>query len=173
MKQYICLNHGECNWADEKPARVFTLPEDEENVCPNCESANIRPPLPLASPGRKIIPYVLAGLVIIVLVLFFSFKEEIKSPSTKEHTSDGGSSGNAKQDNTSYTENGTKNQGNDKGTYSQDKNSPKPVELTYRKVEGSEFCISDCVLSYSEIDNLGHIRERKIENYAKCCPANK
>ncbi|RAJ90089.1 hypothetical protein LX87_05518 [Larkinella arboricola] len=42
MKKYICLNHGECSWADEKPPREFTLDNPDELNCPNCESKNIK-----------------------------------------------------------------------------------------------------------------------------------
>ena len=65
MKQYICLNHGECNWADETPPRPFTLPEAEENVCPNCVSSNIRE----AKKERKGPPWLTPAIIIGVLCL--------------------------------------------------------------------------------------------------------
>ena len=53
-----------------------------------------------------------------------------------------------------------------------DGQSTKKVRWT--RVLNSDFCEPEtCTLIYSETDNLGHTRERRIENYSKCCPANK
>ncbi|GEM_PF-4760889 len=46
------------------------------------------------------------------------------------------------------------------------------VSRTWTRVAGSNFCVGSCVLAYTERDNLGNTRERRIENYADCCPAN-
>jgi hypothetical protein len=46
------------------------------------------------------------------------------------------------------------------------------VSRTWTRVAGSNFCVGSCVLAYTERDNLGHTRERRINNYAGCCPAN-
>lgn len=63
MKKYICLNHGECNWADEQPPREFTLPDDEESVCPNCKSANIREAKKTKANKPWLIPVLAVGLL--------------------------------------------------------------------------------------------------------------
>ncbi|MCK8495897.1 hypothetical protein M0L20_28785 [Spirosoma sp. RP8] len=51
---------------------------------------------------------------------------------------------------------------------------PAALVIKWTRVDNSEFCDpGTCTLLYSETDKLGHTRERRIENYAKCCPANK
>ena len=47
-------------------------------------------------------------------------------------------------------------------------NGGRTPSIVWTKVPGSEFCVSNCVQSYSETDNLGHTRERKIENCTDC-----
>lgn len=50
---------------------------------------------------------------------------------------------------------------------------PRPI--TWTRVPGSEFCddLTECVQIYSERNNLGQIRERRIENCADCGAAKK
>lgn len=162
MKKFICLNHGECEWADEKPPKEFTISVDEENICPNCESTNIREIQPPISKRKKIIPIVL-GVFVSIGLLFYLFSkgkppvsDSPTAPTQPVDTLDQGKSGPTvvPVDNPKI-------------------NSKKPLKLTYKKIEGSEFCVGECTLSYSEIDNLGRIRDRRIENYAKCCSVNK
>jgi hypothetical protein len=55
-------------------------------------------------------------------------------------------------------------------TVSTGNRTPPPITI-WTRVPGSEFCEpGTCMLLYSETDNLGHTRERKINNFAKCCP---
>ena len=52
----------------------------------------------------------------------------------------------------------------------------KPTRvITWTRVPGSEFCddLTECVQVYSERNNLGQIRERRIENCADCGAAKK
>ncbi|GAB3695354.1 hypothetical protein GCM10027592_17470 [Spirosoma flavus] len=64
MKTYICLNHGECHWADEIPPREFPL-DDGEVECPNCNSTNIKEkPKPPGPPWPKI-----AGAIGVLLLI--------------------------------------------------------------------------------------------------------
>ncbi len=46
------------------------------------------------------------------------------------------------------------------------------VSRAWTRVAGSNFCVGNCVLAYTERDNLGNTRERRINNYADCCPAS-
>lgn len=72
MKQYICLNHGECNWADETPPREFSLPEGDDQVCPNCESTNIKEkPKPSKPPWLKIAG--ILGIILLIAAFLWAF----------------------------------------------------------------------------------------------------
>lgn len=168
MKQYICLNRIDCDWAEETPPREFTLSGNGDEACPNCQKFNIREVIPPPSPWKKVLPLVLGGVVVVGLLLYFTFwakktgeENVINIVPVVDVTPKGNDS----------TNNDTKPQENENDPRPRD--SSKPLPMTYRKVKGSEFCVSECVLSYSEIDNLGRIRERRIEDYAKCCTANK
>ncbi|QJD78876.1 hypothetical protein [Spirosoma rhododendri] len=46
------------------------------------------------------------------------------------------------------------------------------VSRRWTRVAGSNFCVGSCILAYTEKDNLGNTRERRVDNYAGCCPAN-
>jgi hypothetical protein len=213
MKKYICLNHGECNWADEKPPREFSLPEGEENVCPNCESTNIKEAVPpKSSVGRiAIIAGALALLATIAWLVWpkpppLELKVEMNcetglitltSTGGNEEpitfSADGLSSG--KENNTFKV---PKNRRNSSTFTFHAEQSGKVVDteyktgcptppyppkdpdttqppvrpdITWSKINGSDFCIDDCVVEYTEQDNLGHTRVRRVSNYAKCCPA--
>lgn len=216
MKTYICLNHGECNWADETPPREFSLPDGEDHFCPNCESANVKEkPKPPRPPWAKIAGALGLLLLIAGLVWLFwppntprSLKIEVTgldcktgvlslttihgddSPITfsAEGLSMGQSTPNftlpkSQRNGQMFTFFAVQNGDTSSVNYSTNCPIPPPpppppplppkVAGAYRRVEGSEFCIGDCILAYSETDNLGHTRERRIENYAECCPADK
>ena len=77
MKKYICLNHGECSWADENPPREFTLPEGDEHFCPNCESKNVRvAPKPKGIPVPKI-AWVIGLLLLITGTIWFFWPDSV------------------------------------------------------------------------------------------------
>ena len=220
MKQYICLNHGECNWADEHPPREFSLPNEEDQVCPNCESINIKEkPKPPGLPWQKIAGTL--GVILLIAALIWAFwpvPPPPKSPLTLKATPDcetglitlaaEGGDGSP----VTYTAEGLKSVGDsntfqvptgrrngstltfyaiqngervdfshkmDCGTIAPPPPPPpvhqQPVtNVKWTRVAGSNFCEpGTCTLIYNEIDNLGHIREQRTENYAPCCPAEK
>ncbi|GAB3749345.1 hypothetical protein [Spirosoma pomorum] len=214
MKNYICLNHGECSWADERPPRVFSLPEGEENVCPNCESTNIKEAIPPKPPGGRIA--IIAGtLVLLAAIAWLVWPEppplELKAEMNCKTglitlVSTGGNkepimfradgivstdednifmvpknrrSGttytfHAEQSGEIATTNYTTNcQSGGTSSLGDPPPHQPPVRptITWSKINGSDFCVDDCVVEYTEQDNLGHTRVRKISNYAKCCPA--
>jgi hypothetical protein len=220
MKKYICLNHGECIWADEKPPREFSLPEIDENVCPNCGSSNIKEkPAPPGPPWKKIAAVV--GLLLLILGIVWLFIPPDPPPlvpltiqaesncQTRLITliSTGGDGSpitftveglNSVQDSvfkipinqpagSTFTFHAVQSGKTVSFQYRINckplKFSPGPVDNPgkttesvspkWNRVAGSEFCVGDCIVAYSEIDNLGHTRERRVENYDKCCPANK
>lgn len=215
MKNYICLNHGECSWADERPPRVFSLPEGEENVCPNCESANIKEVVPPKPSGGRIA--VIAGaLVLLAAIAWLIWPAppplELKAEMNCEKglitlTSTGGDEepitfsadglSRGQEDNvfkvprnrrkgstfTFHAEQSGKTVNTEyktgcpalpppypPGSEETPQTTARPV-ATWSRVNGSEFCIDDCVVEYTEQDNLGHTRVRRVSNYAKCCPA--
>jgi hypothetical protein len=223
MKQYICLNTIDCSWADENPPRQFSLPDTEENVCPNCESSNIREAiiepkkLPWLIPTALIGALCLASIVwwlwpltppppLMIKVLDLNCQTGVlslttvggnDSPVTFEIEGLGASKNNefkiflskrygkslklfAIQNgvsiDTMYTthcpEKGGQEKDKDHGE-SWNTDAPKAPPVKWTRVTDSDFCVGECILAYSETDNLGHIRERKVENYAKCCPADK
>ena len=217
MKQYICLNHGECNWADETPPREFSLPDREEHFCPNCESGNIKEkPKSSGLPWTKIavavgLIFILAGLVwlfwpktIIPLALQVSLLN--CETGTLSLTTTGGDDNpvifkadglESKNGKNEFSLPAFKRSGKKIRLYAMQNGvtvdttysincpdivpfppPPPPrvdpkVSSSFRKVKGSEFCGDNCTLYYSEIDNLGHTREKKIENYTECCSASK
>jgi hypothetical protein len=159
METYICLNHGECLWADEQPPRTFSLPNSDENVCPNCGSTNVKVPVSSPAPPRKLI---LAGLLLAALllaILWFKIGNEKKLPPpfppdtiTKIDRD--------KRKTLTPT-------GPEKG---ENPPLPQPPRVVWTRVAGSDECLVDeCTLEYKETDNLGHIRERRILNYTNCC----
>jgi hypothetical protein len=163
MKNYICLNHGECSWADERPPRVFSLPEGEENVCPNCESANIKDAVtPKSSSGRIVLLALGAILILFGVYRLVSrfIQDENTSTSPTEQPVDNGKPGVETDEPAEPT----------KPLRPEIPEKTRPVAI-WSRVDGSEFCVDDCVVEYTEQDNLGHTRVRKISNYAKCCPA--
>lgn len=165
MKKYICLNRVECNWADEKPPREFTLPEEDENVCPNCSSSNIREaqavkrPIPVAK--------ILAAVALLLLSLIAIWAYNSRKP------------GPGRPQSTDFSSTATNDSSNEQSEGKNSSNPPSPIPppvrptVTWIRVAGSDFCVDDCVVEYTEQDNLGHTRVRRIENYAKCCPAAK
>lgn len=220
MKQYICLNHGECNWADEIPPRQFRLPEAEENVCPNCDSSNIRE----AIGGKKpswIKPAIIIGILCLAGIIWWLWPPTTQpqllikvvglncqngilslttvggddSPVTFEIEGLGASKNNefriprSKRYGKSFKLFAIQNGVTVNTTYTTHCPVPlppppphDPIDTTveskdptakWTRVEGSNFCVGECVLSYSETDNLGHFRERRVENYSDCCPADK
>lgn len=216
MKQYICLNHGECNWADETPPRQFTLPEAEENVCPNCDSSNIREAIIEPKGPSWIIPAIIVGVLCLTGIIWWLWPPTppqllIKvvslncqtgvlslttiggddSPVTFEIEDLGASKNNefkiplSQKNGKSFKLFAIQNGVTVDTTYTTHCPVPPPPppppppgphtseQNTYKRVKGSEFCIGECILAYSETDNLGHTRERRVENYAGCCPADK
>ena len=166
MKKYVCVNFLQCDYADEKPPREFELADVLNNVCPECGSTNIREVALPPSPLKKIIPFVLGGLFLLGVVAYMLLQGDNKKVTpvppvlpVESATVVSGPSSN------------TANNGPELPHRTDDPIPPKPTPITYKKVEGSEFCVGDCILAYSEIDNLGRIKERRIENYDKCCPA--
>ena len=167
MKKYICFYRIDCSWADEIPPREFTLAGNgDENVCPNCESSNIREkPVPAGPPKGKIAAYV-AGVLLIAGILYLMFR----NPSVIDEPNNGDST------TTSNVPLPPKTNG-DNTAEGKEKEKKRPLKqakaVTWNQVAGSEFCVGDCIVAYTETDNLGHTRERRIENYEKCCPADK
>ncbi|QKZ12080.1 hypothetical protein [Spirosoma sp. KUDC1026] len=218
MKKYICLNHGECNWADEKPPREFSLPEGEENVCPNCESTNLKEVIPPGPPRGRIalIASALVLLAAIAWLIWFQSQPPLKlnaemncetglitltSTGGNEEpitfSADGLSLG---QENNTFKVPRNRRKGSTFTFHAEQSGNtvnteyttdcpvkklhypPGPKEeetsqttvrpaATWSKINGSDFCIDDCVVEYTEQDNLGHTRVRRVSNYAKCCPA--
>lgn len=172
MKQYICLNHINCDWADEKPPRQFTLPNPDE-PCPECGKFNTKvvkgkPPVGIK---LKFALLGLAGLIIVWLVMKFlnpnpptrgdSDNSKIKDSTITQIET--GTNVGEKMDSSKQSGGGNTGEGSSKH------NPPPVVPVKWTRVAGSEFCIpGTCFQAYSEIDNLGHTRERKIENCADC-----
>lgn len=222
MKNYICLNHGECSWADERPPRVFSLSEGEENVCPNCESANIKDAVPPKSSSGRIV--VIAGALVLLaaitwLIWFQSQPPlELKAEMNCETglitlTSTGGN-----EEPIAFSADGL-SPGQENNTFKVPRNrrkgstftfhaeqsgntvettfttscvtisKPQPPSplfvpdptgnknntpvITWTRVPNSEFCddLTECIQVYSEKNNLGQIRERRIENCTECAKA--
>ena len=216
MKQYICLNHGECNWADETPPREFPLPDGEDQFCPNCDSTNIKEkPKPPPPPWLKIAGAV--GLLILLLgIIWYWLRPDplkLKAESNCETglitlTAEGGDGspviysaenlkptqeGNvfkipiSKPNGSTFTFFAVQNEKRAEVQYKTDcptllppppppppgdsgTDPKKPVTpvVKWVRVPGSEFCVSNCVQTYNETDNLGHTRERKVENCVDC-----
>ncbi|GAB4027389.1 hypothetical protein [Spirosoma koreense] len=225
MKNYICLNHGECHWADEVPPREFTLVDGEVN-CPNCNSVNIREAVyPPKVPWKKI--GIAAGALLLILVVVWalipyppkplqiSLNANCANNTVTVMTIGGDGSPIAfnspelekrqidsvflipSQKRSKVTLTFWAVQGIDsvrssfvtdcekvdipprESGGSRDPRPPGPTEIdnfnsvVWSRVKNSEFCVSDCVVEYTEQDNLGHTRVRRINNYDKCCPAEK
>jgi|GEM_PF-4568113 len=224
MKNYICLNHGECQWADETPPREFPL-VDGELYCPNCESTNIREAVyPSGLPWKKIgvgaaavlllgsgIMWALtpsplgisvesncAGNTVTVSMVGGSGKPIIfNSPELGKRQADSifripadkrsgvtltfwavQGSDSVKASLVTNCEKPRPHSGRGREGDPGKPQPPKPQakenqkSVVWNRVKGSEFCIEDCVVEYTEQDNLGHTRTRKINNYADCCPAS-
>ncbi len=171
MKEYICLNHINCAWADEKPPRKFTLANADE-PCPECGKFNVKEVKTKSSSPWGIALLLLTGLIIIMLM--FKYWPETVGPKKT-----GGSETSDTTSQTSPEQKGT--------TVKKDsvngptipprpaENHPQPIRtaVVWTRVPDSDFCISDCVVEYTEQDNLGHTRKRTVANYTKCCPATK
>ncbi|GAB3991937.1 hypothetical protein GCM10028807_23590 [Spirosoma daeguense] len=281
MKNYICLNHGECHWADENPPREFTLDDGDIN-CPNCNSTNIKEkPKSPGPPWKKIAGVI--GVLLLILGIIWLIKKpdpdplvlnaeldcqtrlitlstiggnedsivyrveglspnqrgnefiipdsrrnnnvflayavqngiEVSKSITSEclnpvplllkaelncrarlitltpeggdnslitYSAEGLNSGAAKnvfriptnkRNGTIFTFHATQNGKVTEAQVRMDCPSINPP-VQWSRVVGSEFCDPPtCTLIYSEIDNLGHTREQRINNYTKCCPAYK
>ena len=168
MKEYICVNHINCAWADEKPPRKFTLANDDE-PCPECGKFNIKEVKrkPSVSLPWRVSLLLLAVLIIMGLMYKIWHK-------TSEGISGGSGSAGTTQIpppvDTATPEGLPKQEGRS------NLDSPQPPvqrTITWTRVQDSEFCVGDCIVEYSEKDNLGHVRAHRVGNYAKCCSADK
>ena len=225
MKKYICLNHGECQFADEIPPREFELKDGDVN-CTNCGSANIREAVsPPVFPWKKIGIGVAAALILVSGIIWalatpplgISVEADCTNNTvtvstvggSKEPISFNSPDLGKRQADSIFRIPADKRsgatltfwavQGSDSvktslviscekhiplggGHTEKGPQNPPPPEhqakdnpgsVVWNRVKGSEFCVEDCVVEYTELDNLGHTRTRRTNNYADCCPANK
>lgn len=223
MKTYICVNYGECIWADEKPPREFSLPDSDENVCPNCEKNNIQEaPKPPGPPWAKIALAVGLLLLLTGAMWLWGFNRQEKTDEKGGDSTEttplvlmiddmncetgvlslrtlkgdgspvmfGGEGLKSEQNSSSFVIPKAQRRGKkfmffavqSKDTVSLEYTTncskqlpPPPPPITWTRVPGSEFCddLTECVQVYSERNNLGQIRERRIENCADCGAAKK
>lgn len=172
MKNYICLNHGECQWADETPPREFPL-VDSELYCPNCESTNIREPVPEQNKFKRLLPFIAGAIIILCLVWLFRPEKTkvIKPQPPKEGVESDTANGKGNDSVEPIPDAPTK-------IGKEDSVSPpvKPPKKTvvWTLLENSGFCdpALDGTYFYSERNNLGQTRERKVMNKSGCYPTN-
>lgn len=176
MKKYICLNHGECNWADEIPPREFSLDEVDAN-CPNCGSTNIREAVPEQNKLKRLAPF-FAGIVFLFGLTWFFWTTGTTTAEKSSELPDKEAITSIK-DSTSTTVDTINVATNDSTTIEGSDSVVPPVvhkksSIIWTMVEGSGFCdpALDGTFLYTERNNLGQERERKVMNKAGCYPAN-
>lgn len=160
MKQYICQNLLQCDWADEIPPKEFPLPDGNNHFCPNCGSSSVK--IAVKPPKRNWIR-VLAFLSILCLfsaIIYFWLRN--KGGATSTVTIGGDPPKHTKVKDPPERGDSTKPTKHE---------VPFKHPLAGKMIPNSEFCDpSTCTLYYSVYDNLGRVKEMKRENVPKCCP---